>query len=354
MKAVLITGGTTPLGIQLARALLDLRLAGEVLCAGAEPAQQIAPLVAGSRVRYLRCDLTRSRSLREMLFGPVAESGAEAVVHLATHRLAREEGESVHALNVETLHDLLHLCERVPTLRRFVYRSFAEVYRVRHQEPSLMGEDHPLETAPDAPQWLRDRVEADQEVCSALGVSPLRIFVLRCAECFAPGMGSQLWDYTRSGICFRPLGFDPMLNLISLDDLVRAHLCALAATEQGVYNVPGLDTLPLTEAVELAGAISVPVPGPLLAPLYALRRYARGFDFRYDLARVRFHLGGVLDGGRAVRKLGYRPRAGVRWVASGEKPGLAVRAPHDGEDMPSMPAPEASQPGGAANEQRLP
>lgn len=354
MKAVLITGGTTPLGVQLARALLDLGLAGEVLCAGAQPAAQIAPLFAGSRARYVRCDLTRSRSLREMLFGPVADSGAEAVVHLATHRLARDEGESVHALNVETLHELLHLCERLPTVRRFVYRSFAEVYRVRHHEPSVMAEDHPLETSPDAPQWLRDRVEADQEVCSALGVSPLQIFVLRCAECFAPGMGSQLWDYTRSKVCFRPLGFDPMLNLISLDDLVRAHFCALGAPEQGVYNVPGLDTLPLTEAVALSGGISVPAPGPLLAPLYALRRYSSGFDFRYDLARVRFHLGGVLDGSRAVKKLGYRPAAGIRWAASGEEPGLASRPADDGEHVPSMPPPEALQSGGAADEQRLP
>jgi nucleoside-diphosphate-sugar epimerase len=323
MKAVLVTGGTTPLGIRLSRALLEQNVAEEVLCAGAESSQEIARLLAGSRVRYVRCDLTRSRSLREMLFGPVAESGVEAVVHLATHRLAGEEGERVHALNVETLHDLLHLCGRVPTLRRFVYRSFAEVYRVRHQESTVMDEDHPMETSPHAPQWLRDRVEADREVCSALGVSRLQIFVMRCAECFAPGMGSQLWDYTRSKLCLRPLGFDPMLNLITLDDLVRAHVLALAAPEQGVYNVPGLDTLPLSEAVALCGGASVPAPEPILAPLYALRRLSLGFDFRYDLARARFHLGGVLDGSKAREKLGYRPATGIGWPRSGEQVRLA-------------------------------
>ncbi|HEY6908934.1 MAG TPA: NAD-dependent epimerase/dehydratase family protein [Myxococcales bacterium] len=323
MKAVLVTGGTTPLGIRLSRTLLDQGLAERVLCAGAESREGVAPLLAGSNVRYLRCDLTRSRSLREMLFGPVAESGVEAVVHLATHRLAGEEGESVHALNVGTVHELLHLCERVPTLRRFVYRSFGEVYRVRHREASVMGEDHPLETAADAPQWLRDRVLADREVCSALGVSRLQIFVLRCAECFSPGMGSQLWDYTRSRLCFRPLGFDPMLNLISLDDLVRAHVLALSAKEQGVYNVPGLDTLPLSEAVALSGGTSIPALEPLLAPLYALRRLSLGFDFRYDLARVRFHLGGVLDGTKALEKLGYRPATGIVWPRSGEEVRLA-------------------------------
>ena len=92
----------------------------------------------------------------------------------------------------------------------------------------------------------------------------------------------------------------------------------------------------------------------MLAPLYALRRYSSGFDFRYDLARVRFHLGGVLDGTKALKKLGYRPAAGVRWAASGEKPGLAARAPHDGEHVLPMPPPEALQSVGAVNDQRLP
>ena len=40
----------------------------------------------------------------------------------------------------------------------------------------------------------------------------LDILVLRMAEVLAPGTGSQMYDYLQSKICFRPIGFDPMLN----------------------------------------------------------------------------------------------------------------------------------------------
>lgn len=68
------------------------------------------------------------------------------------------------------------------------------------------------------------------------------------------------------------------------------------------------DTLPLSSLSALAGRHDVPVPGPLLAPLYRLRTRTVGFEFRYDLNARRFHTRGILDGSRALAALGYRPR----------------------------------------------
>ena len=53
------------------------------------------------------------------------------------------------------------------------------------------------------------------------------------------------------------------------------------------------------------------MPGPLLSPLYQLRTWTIGLEFRYDLNIRRFHFGGVLDGSRAARELGYRPERSV-------------------------------------------
>ena len=55
------------------------------------------------------------------------------------------------------------------------------------------------------------------------------------------------------------------------------------------------------------------MPGPLLSPLYRLRTWTVGFDFRYDLNLRRFHFGGVLDGSRAARELGYTPSHPLPW-----------------------------------------
>src|SRR5690606_25652292 len=124
-----------------------------------------------------------------------------------------------------------------PTINRFIYRSFAEVYALRHTTSDLIDEESPLEFDPASPQWLRDRVEADLTVCAHFA-SPLRITVLRYAEILAPESGSQLWDYLSSRVCLRPLGFDPMLNVLSPDDAATACIAALRKGEVGVFNIP--------------------------------------------------------------------------------------------------------------------
>lgn len=319
MKGVLVTGATTPVGAGVVQALLSDPTVGGVLAVGAEEAGLTFAVNGadrwGGRLRYLRADLTRSRQVRQLLFAPAREHDVEVVIHIAQHRGAHFSGARVHALNVESTREILQLCERHPTIRRFVLRSYAEVYRVRADQPSLLAEDHPLDVSPEhrQPQWLRDRIEADLLACSAMGLSPLCITVLRCAECLAPGTGSQLYDYLQSRVCFHPLGYDPMLNLISQSDLVQGILCAARAGEQGVFNLPGRDTLPLSAAISRWGRLSIGVPAGLMEPLYKARTAVRGGDFRYDLNQWRFHFSGVLDGRRARERLGYEPQTPVGW-----------------------------------------
>jgi UDP-glucose 4-epimerase len=269
--------------------------------------------------------------MHETLFGAARDLGIDVVVHMAMHR-ANEFGARVHAQNVEMLRGLLAMAERHPTLRRLVFRSWAEVYRVDPHLPTVITEDHPLEFSRDAPQWVRDRVEADVLACTRMGVSPLEVVVLRCSELLAPHTGSQLHDYLSGRVCLRSLGFDPMLNVLSLPDAADAFLRALrAGGVQGVFNVPGADTLPLSECIRLWGRPELPVPGPLLAPVYSLRRRLRGAQFSYRINRGRFHLATVLDGTHAREVLGYVPHHPIAWPA---RPDARERAPRPRRDTP--------------------
>lgn len=310
MSGVLVTGATTPLGRALVRSLLDDEGTSAVLAVAAEEAWPFEP---DDRLTYLRVDLTRSRGIRQLLFGPARDLGVTAVVHSAHHRRAGDRGSRVHRLNVESTRELLHLAERHPTIRRFVFRSYAAVYLVDAEEPTLIGEDHPLNLSPRATQQDRDRVEADLTVCTRMGMAPLHIVVLRCAELLAPESGSPLWDYLQSRVCLRPLGYDPMLNVISIADTVAASRLALRTESQGVFNVPGLDTLPLSAAVGAWGRVGLALPGPALGPFYRLRAALVGAEFIYSPNRFRFHYSGVLDGERARRELGYEPHHGIDW-----------------------------------------
>lgn len=308
MSGVLVTGASTLLGRALVDALAKDARVSAVLAVALEERWlgNDSP-----KLTYVSADLTRSRELRRLLFGPAHELGLRAVVHAALHRSALE---GAHQLNVETTRELLYLCERHPTIERFVYRSFADVYRIRPEGGGILGEAHPLELSPAMPPGMRERVEADLTVCTRMGLAPsLAIAVLRFAELLAPEVGSQLFDYLGSRVCFRPLGFDPMLHVSSIEDAVDAIVRAVFSRAQGAFNVPGADVLPLSRVVALAGRRGIAVPSPLLGPLYTMRGVVRGTEFRYVPNRWRLHFSGVLDGRRAERELGYRPTHPIRW-----------------------------------------
>ncbi|HEX2691034.1 MAG TPA: NAD-dependent epimerase/dehydratase family protein [Kofleriaceae bacterium] len=306
---VMVTGATAPLGAALVEALLATAGVEFVLAVGREHDTALPP---DPRLLYRTVDLTRPRALHDLVWGDARERGVEAIVHGIQHRRVRDRGAPIHAQNVEATRELLLACAGHPTIRRLVYRSFAEVYALDHAASNVLDEEAALDFDPSSPQWVRDRVEADLLVCAHLG-GLLQVAVLRCAEVFAPEMGSQLWDYLQSRICLRPFGFDPMVNVLSLDDAVAALVAALQGSATGVFNIPGCDTLPLSSVIAESRRADVPVPGPLMAPLYGLRHWATGFEFRYDMNFQRFHFGGVLDGTRAHMALGYVPRTRVSW-----------------------------------------
>jgi UDP-glucose 4-epimerase len=319
MSGVLVTGATTPFGA----ALVELLAAqgDDVAALGAELDPGTLSRWPAHRVSYFRCDVTRPRELARVLYGPVRELGVTAIVHTALHRSATDTGRHVRALNVESTRELLSLAERHPTIRRFVYRSYSDVYRVSRFGATLLSEDDPIDLSGEAPQRVRDRVEADVMVCTRMGLSPLSIQVLRCAEILAPDVGSQLYDYLRSFVCLRPLGFDPMLNLLTIEDAARALCLALHSDAQGVFNIAGADTLPLSLAIRKWGRKCLAVPGPLLAPLYRLRAGTLDMEFRYDMNYRRFHFSAVLDGRRAKAVLGYAPIEPIVWPL-GEEPAV--------------------------------
>ena len=263
-------------------------------------------------VRYFQVDLTRPRRVRRLLFGPCRALAIESVIHLAFHR-DPGGGERAHRLHVDGTRLMLRLAEEHPSIHRFLHRSSSSVYANRSDAPDVLREDQPVNLDPQAPQWVRDRVEADVTVCARMGLSALHINVLRCAEILAPDMGSQLHDYLGSRVCLRPAGFDPMVEVLSLDDAARAFVLALDCPVPGIINIPGADALPLSVVIRRWGRADIPTPGPLLGPLYGMRARVKSTRFRYDLNQARFHFNGVLDGARADRLLAYRPEAPIRW-----------------------------------------
>ena len=313
-RRVLITGAGAPIGEQLVRHLLDDSRVDHILAVSGYTRASF-PLAPSERLTVEQVDLTKSRRMHNLLFETAKDLQIDTVIHTAMHASAMDEGAKVHAYNVDSVRNLIDLCERHPTINRFVLRSASAVYQVQRDLPVLIGEDHPLNMSGNAPQWVRDRVEADLTACVRMGLSSLQILVLRMAEVLAPGTGSQLYDYLQSPLCFHPAGFDPMINLMSIDDAVDALRAAMHADEQGVFNIPGADTLPVTVCIQRWGRIGIPAFDAFLSPIYRLRRKLTGHDFRYGMNRRWFTYSGVLDGRRAEEVLRHVPSKPIDWPA---------------------------------------
>lgn len=320
MISVLVTGATTPVGERLVRSLVADTRVKHVLAVGKEPVETALPFSHGSRLTYVSVDLTRSREVRHLVFGPARDLGCEVVVHLAQHRSAHDSGSKVHRENVESLRSILDLADRHPTIRRVVVRSFAVVYRVAMHLPVLVTEEHPLNLSPHAPQYVRDRVEADLTACARMGLVNSEIVVLRCAEALSPGTGSQLFDYLDASVAIRPAGFDPTVNVATVADMVCVLEAATYGSGEGVFNIPGFDTLPLSAAGRKWGTVMIPAPGVAVSALYKLRHRLTGSEFSYGLNRHSMHFGLVLDGTRAREVLGYVPKNPIDWPVGGPIP----------------------------------
>ena len=313
MNSVLVTGATSPIGELLIRNLLADTRVEHVLAIGPEPESRALPFSHEGRLTYQSVDLSRSRRVRQLLFGIARDLNISTIVHLAQSMVAHADGKNIHALNVEALRSLLDLGDRHPTINRLVLRSFSEVYRVSLSLPTLIIEDHPLNMSGSAPQYIRDRVEADLTACTRMGLSDLKIVVLRCAEALGPGTGSQLFDYLNSSVALRPFGFNPMINVATIRDIVQALELATFGDSEGVFNIPGYDTLPLSAAIRGFNVVDVPLPETIVRPLYKIRHILRGSNFRYGLNSKRMHYGVILDGTRAKKILNYQPNHPVRW-----------------------------------------
>jgi UDP-glucose 4-epimerase len=315
MISVLVTGATTAIGERLVRSLVADTRIKHVLAVAEESEERALPFSHGKRLTYLSVDLARSRKVRELVFGPARDLGCEVVVHLDQARSVHAKGRRVHQRNVEALRSILSLADRHPTIRRVVVRSYAVVYKVAMHLPVYVTEEHPLNLDPRAPQYVRDRVEADLTACARMGLINAEIVVLRCAEALGPGTGSQLYDYLNASIALRPAGFDPMVNVATVADIVSAFEAATYGSGEGVFNIPGYDTLPFSAAFRKWGVTAIPAPGPAVEWMYRARNVVKGSEFDYGLNRHSMHFGLVLDGSRAREVLGYTPQHPVDWPA---------------------------------------
>ena len=63
------------------------------------------------------------------------------------------------------------------------------------------------------------------------------------------------------------MGFDPMVQVIHEEDVVRAIICSLKPGIRGVFNIVGPGEIPLSRIMRVLGKHRLPIPAVIGEPL---------------------------------------------------------------------------------------
>ena len=242
----------------------------------------------------------------------------KALIHLGIVHDPRMSAEEHHQFNVIGTAKALEYCAR-HGVKKLVVLSSANVYGPHPNNTNFLTEDAPLMGAARFGE-IRDLVEVDILAQSFIWKHPeVETVILRPVHVVGPGISNAASRYLRLRRPWVLMGFDPMIQLIHMEDTCKAVALALGSRARGVYNVVGAGQVPLSAALKELGRRPIGVPHfaarGLLDRLFKLRLS----DFPPgELDFIQFLC--TIDGRRFEEELGWKPSVGLRQTIRAVEP----------------------------------
>ncbi len=234
----------------------------------------------------------------------------KAVIHMGIMHDPRMSEEEHHSFNVVGTTRILNYCAKYG-VKKVVVLSSANVYGPSPDNSNFLTEDAPLMAASRF-SGVRDLIEVDMLANSFFWRHPdIQTVILRPVHIVGPMIKNAPSTYLRLRRPWVMAGFDPMVQLIHVEDAARAMVDALRPQARGVYNVTGPGEVPLSAVLRELGRTPIPVPHPIARPvLTALFKY-RLADFPGpQLDHIQFVC--AVDGSRWAKELGWKPRYSMK------------------------------------------
>ena len=234
-----------------------------------------------------------------------------AVIHMGIMHDPRMSEEEHHSFNVVGTTRLLEYCAKygVP---KVVVLSSANVYGPSPDNSNFLTEDAPLMAASRF-SGVRDLIEVDMLAHGFFWKHPhIQTVILRPVHIVGPTIKNAPSNYLRLRRPWVLAGFDPMVQLIHVDDVARAMVeAALRPEPKGVYNVVGPGEVPLSAIHRELGHSAIPVPHPVARPLLGLLFKYRIANFPPpELDHIQFLCN--VDGSRWRQDVDWTPRLSMR------------------------------------------
>ena len=285
-RRVLITGLDTFWGGRMAQALENEPDVEMILGLGAnEP-----------RVPLERTEFVRSDQKYSILNRIVRATQVDTVVHtfLETNSV-NVSSRALHEINViGTLNLLAAAGTTGSSVRQVVVKSSAHVYGSAVTDPVWFSEDA-HRTGPVRTRVERSLLEVESLVKDFTEDNPqLVVSLLRFANVLGTDIVTPISVDLRHKLLPCIAGFDPLVQFVEEDDVVRSLQFVTGRRIPGVFNVAGAGKLPWSEVASICGAHLLPLPpvrprafasplrrmGIIQFPheMEALIRFGRGID----------------------------------------------------------------------------
>jgi UDP-glucose 4-epimerase len=234
----------------------------------------------------------------------------QAVIHMGIMHDPRMNEEEHHSFNVVGTTRILEYCARYG-VKKVIMLSSANVYGPSPDNSNFLTEDAPLMAASRFSE-VRDLTEVDMLAYGFFWKHPdIQTVILRPVHIVGPNIKNAASNYLRLKYPWVLAGFDPIVQLIHVEDAARAMIDALRPEAKGVYNVVGPGEVPLSAIFRELGRTVLPVPHPVARPLLELM-------FKYHLAsfpppeldHIQFLC--AVDGSRWAKDLGWKPSYSMR------------------------------------------
>jgi len=168
-----------------------------------------------------------------------------AVIHMGIMHDPRMSEEEHHSFNVVGTTRILECCARYG-VKKVVVLSSANVYGPSPDNSNFLTEDAPLMAASRF-SGVRDLIEVDMLAHGFFWKNPdIQTVILRPVHIVGPNIRNAPSNYLRLKYPWVVAGFDPMVQLIHVEDAARAMVEALRPEARGVYNVVGPGEVPLS------------------------------------------------------------------------------------------------------------
>jgi UDP-glucose 4-epimerase len=270
-RRVLITGLDTFWGGRMAQALESEPDVEMLLGLGTDD-----PKVPLERTEFVRSDQKYS-----ILNRIVRATQVDTVVHtfLETNSIG-VSGTALHEINViGTLNLLAAAGTAGSSVRKVVIKSSTHVYGAGESDPAWFREET-QRTSPVRTRLERSLLEVESVVRDFTEDNPhLTVTVLRFANVLGTDIVTPISHDLRRRVLPCVAGFDPLLQFVEEDDVVRALEFATSHHLPGVFNVAGAGKIPWSEIASISGAYLLPLP-PIRPGLFALPlRFLGGLQF---------------------------------------------------------------------------